>query len=200
MNRPTRQAVHAAMTAKGYRIFDNARGFDLNIVGVRASNAVPNSFDDWMTVSYRDGDAGDWAYSAWHCTTDPGLYYLQRPLNVHGTAILKAAQYRSSHAIRKHQGRYEAVCQKPGTDLPVHRDRNEDGTLDLDADVMTNGTGINIHRANATLASTVVGKWSAGCQVFADPTDFDVFMTLARRARDIYGNGFTYTLLDEADL
>ncbi|MEE2567444.1 hypothetical protein [Hyphobacterium marinum] len=200
MNRPDRAAIHAAMTTKGYRLFENAKGFDLNIVGIRSASTVPDRFDDWITVSYRDGVAGDWAFYAWPGTTDPGLYYLRRPLNVHGTAILKPGQYRSSHAIRKHQGRYEAVCQKPGTNLPVHRDRNEDGTIDLDAEVMTNGTGINIHRAGDTRASTVVGKWSAGCQVFADPTDFDVFMTLARRGRDIYGNGFTYTLLEDGDL
>ena len=200
MHRPERRAIHAAMAARGYRIFQGPGAFDLNIVGIRARNAVPNRFDDWMTVSYRDETADDWAFYAWPCTTDPGLFYLQHPLNVNGTAILKAGQYRSSHAIRKHQGRYDALCQKPGTDLPVHRDRNEDGRLDLDAPVITNGSGINIHRAHATRASTVVGKWSAGCQVFADPTDFAVFMTLARRARDVWGNGFTYTLLDEADL
>lgn len=200
MRRPDRTAIHTAMTAKGYRIFENRNGFDLNIVGVRSAIPVPDRFDDWMTVSYHDGVAGDWAFFAWPCTTDPGLYYLRRPLTVNGTAILKPGQYRSSHAIRKHLGRYEAVCQKPGTRLPVHRDRNEDGTIDRDAAVMTNGTGINIHRAHATRASTLVGKWSAGCQVFADPTDFDVFMALARRGRDIYGNGFSYTLLVEGDL
>lgn len=125
---------------------------------------------------------------------------MQNPLNVNGTAILKADQYRSSHGIRKHNGRYDAVCQKRGTSITVHRDRNEDGSIDLDTPVMNNGTGINIHRANATLTSTVIGKWSAGCQVFADPTDFTIFITLARKSRDMYGNSFTYTLLDQADL
>ncbi len=200
MKRPLRSAIHAALKRKGYRLFENARGFDLNIVGVRSRERRADHYDDWMTVSWRDGLVGDWAFHAWPCTTDPGLYHLQNPQNVRGTGILQAGQYQASHTIRKHNGRYDAVCQKRGTVLPVHRDRNQDGSIDLDAPLHEDGTGINIHRAHAFMTSRKVGKWSAGCQVFADPTDFTVFMTLARRARDMYGNSFTYTLLDEADL
>lgn len=200
MDRPDRARIHAAMRARAYRIFGNPRGFDLNIVGVRSASTEPERFDDWMTVSWRDGVAGDWAFCAWPCTTDPGLFYLREPLHAAGTAILQCGQYRASHAIARHRGQYEALCQRPGTALPVHRDRNRDGRIDRDAEVVSNGTGINIHRAHPASASTVVGRWSAGCQVFADPTDFAVFMTIVRRARALYGNSFTYTLLDEAEV
>ena len=201
MNRPDRAAIHAAMAAKGYVIFDSARGFDLNIVGLRSVATRANAFDDWLTVSYKDAAHGDWAFFAFACTTDPGLTHLQNLSHPDGTAVLKEGQYRSSHMIRKHQGRYDAICQKPGFVLETYRDRNKDGTIDRDAgNVYTNATGINIHRASATRRSTRVDRWSAGCTVIADPTDFDVLMTLARRAKEIYGNGFTYTLLNEADL
>jgi len=201
MNRPDRATIHAAMTNKGYVIFDSAKGFDLNIVGIRSVITKANRFDDWLTVSYKDAAHGDWAFYAFACTTDPGLSHLQNLSHRDGTAVLKEGQYRSSHMIRKHQGKYDAICQKAGYTLQTYRDRNQDGTIDRDADkVFTNATGINIHRAGATRRSTQVDRWSAGCQVLADPTDFDVLMTLARRAKEIYGNGFTYTLLNEVDL
>jgi len=201
MDRPDRATIHAAMETKGHVIFENAKGFDLNIVGIRSSVTKANRFDDWLTVSYKDAAHGDWAYFAFACTTDPGLSHLQNLSHQDGTAVLKEGQYRSSHMIRKHQGKYDAICQKNGYKLKTYRDRNQDGTIDRDpSKIFTNATGINIHRASATRRSTQVDRWSAGCQVLADPTDFDVLMTLARRAKEIYGNGFTYTLLNEADL
>ncbi|GAG43566.1 unnamed protein product, partial [marine sediment metagenome] len=47
--------------------------------------------------------------------------------------------------------------------------------------------------------STVVGKWSAGCQVLQDAEHFAFLMTLCERARKKFGNSFTYTLLEEND-
>ncbi len=201
MNRPGHTAIHAAMARKNYVIFANSRGFDLNIAGVRSAETGAGRFDDWLTVSYRDAADGGWVFHAFACTTDPGRFHLENLPHADGTAVLKEGQYRASHMIRKHQGRYEALCQKPGCMLQVYRDRNLDGTINRNPDnVFTNATGINIHRASATRRSIQVGRWSAGCQVLADPTDFDILMTLARRAKGIYGNSFTYTLLHETDL
>ena len=45
-----------------------------------------------------------------------------------------------------------------------------------------------------------VNGYSAGCQVFASPTDFNEFMQTIRRSQKEFGDSFTYTLIDEADL
>jgi hypothetical protein len=58
--------------------------------------------------------------------------------------------------------------------------------------------GINIHKAGAD--STYVENWSEGCQVFKRVKDFEEFMTICRKARDIHGNSFTYTLIESADI
>ena len=60
--------------------------------------------------------------------------------------------------------------------------------------------GINIHRANKWGTSTQIDKWSAGCQVIANNEDFLQFMTLANSAKDIWGNSFTYTLIESSDI
>jgi len=58
--------------------------------------------------------------------------------------------------------------------------------------------GINIHKAGAD--STYVENWSEGCQVFKKSADFDAFMAIVRKSRDIHGNSFTYTLIESKDI
>ena len=118
-----------------------------------------------------------------------------------GTAILKPGQYRGSHKIRKHQGRYEALGQQ--RPVQVYRDPNRDDKYDLLEESVDEGLfGINIHRATkyAGKKSTQVDKWSAGCQVIAANDDWTTFMKIMRKARAVWGNSFTYTLLESKDI
>jgi len=117
---------------------------------------------------------------------------------VTGTAILKPGQYRRSEAIGKHRGPYDALTQvRP---VSVFRDPNRDEVLDDGGFEETGLFGINIHRANPSRESVQVDKCSAGCQVIADPVEFDVFISLCRAAGQVWGNHFTYTPLEEADI
>ena len=188
MTRPDRETVHAALKCKGYILFESPKGYDLNIVAVRSAEPEPGAFDDWLTVSWRAGEG-------WHClafpvTTDPGRHWLDHPMHPAGTALLIPGQYRSSHHIAKHKGQYDALCQRPGRALPVWRKgvRHEDGY------------GLNLHRAAASGTTARVGRWSAGCTVFANADDFALFMGVCRIAARLWGNAFTYTLLEEGDL
>jgi hypothetical protein len=45
-----------------------------------------------------------------------------------------------------------------------------------------------------------VDKHSAGCQVLADVNDFNLLMQLAERHKKLYGNNFTYTLMEEREI
>ena len=58
--------------------------------------------------------------------------------------------------------------------------------------------GLNIHRSSASRTSTKIGKFSAGCQVLANPDEFDLLVSLCDRAAELYGPRFTYTLTDTA--
>jgi hypothetical protein len=118
-----------------------------------------------------------------------------------GVAVLKEGQYKGSHKIRKHQGRYEALGQQ--RPVTVYRDANKDGTYDLSDDNTQTGLfGINIHRATkyAGKKSSQVDKWSAGCQVIAANDDWTLFMKIMRKARDTWSNNFTYTLIESKDI
>ena len=195
----TREQVEAAIKAKGYKWFENGN-YNLNIVGIRNSDTfdeVTNKFDDLLTVSYKVGN--DLQYHQWNCTTDPGKYYTENLLNEDGVAILVPGQYRSSHVIGMHQGKYKALKQAKA--IKVYRDKNRDRCYDMLEENIHEGIyGINIHRASATGTSTQVDKWSAGCQVIANNEDFNKLMWLALQAEGIWGNSFTYTLIDSKDI
>jgi hypothetical protein len=119
-------------------------------------------------------------------------------MNTMGTAIVKEGRYPGVWQLGKHQGKYRALTQK--ANITVIRDFDRDENLDFTTGrEETDLFGINCHRANAARRSIQVGKWSAGCQVFADPADFNTFLGLCESAAKNWGNSFTYTLLHEAD-
>lgn len=187
------KALLDALVKKGYKAF--LRPFELNIVGVRSDSTKPNSFDDSIYVFYRNRE-GALVSRHFPATTDPGTYWLQNPMNPQGTAILKQGQYIGTYAIGMHRGKYKAlVQQRPVT---VLRDYDRNATLDfLNGKEDTGLFGINIHHAAEEGTTKTVDRYSAGCQVFANINDFNQFMQLCERHRLLYGNEFTYALLDE---
>jgi len=200
----TREQIETAVKKKGYKWFEdnNNKGYDVNIVGVRNSETkgrVTNAFDDCITVSYKVD--GKWQFHCIPCTTDPGSHWVENILNEKGVAILKPNQYRGSHKLRLHQGKYLALGQKK--EVTVYRDNNRDGNYDLDESKTDTGLfGINIHRATGRAGgkSTRVDKWSAGCQVIADNDDWHLFLDVCQTAREIHGNSFSYTLIESKDI
>ena len=192
--------IKKAMKAKGYKWF-TGNVYDVNIIGIRndeTGDKVTNHFDDYLTISYKN-ETSDWQFHCWPATTDPGTYWMQHPSNKDGCAMLVPGQYRSSHKIRLHAGKYPALGQqKP---VKVYRDGNLDEVYDTDEATIKEGIyGINIHRSNPHTESYYVNKWSAGCQVFKRIADYDTFMEICHKAKDVWGNSFTYTLLNSSDL
>jgi hypothetical protein len=192
----SKEKIEKAIKAKGYVWFEGAKDYDLNIVGVRNSatgDKVTNLFDDTLSVSYKVN--GVWVYKEWQATTDPGKKGVMEFHNAAGVARLVPGQYRGSHTIGLHQGKYEALKQQKN--VKVYRDKDKD--MQYDTDVIQEGVfGINIHKAGAD--STYVESWSEGCQVFKKSADFDAFMLICKEAAKIHGNSFTYTLIDSKDI
>jgi hypothetical protein len=179
------QTLKATMAAKKYAFFEGGE-YNLNIIGIRNSstgNKVTNAFDDKLVVAYQV--AGAWVVKEYPITTDNGG----------GTARLVCNQYRGSHAIGLHQGKYEALRQV--APVTVYRDFTKDGIYQTDK-TETGVFGINIHKAGVDSAR--VDDWSHGCQVFKRVADFNEFMLLAKKAAALHGNRFSYTLLESKDL
>jgi len=195
----TREQVEATVKAKGYVYFEdtNNKGYDANIIGIRNSatgQKVTNAFDDLITLSYKY-ETGAWHYHEWPATTDPGKKGILESQNKSGIARLVEGQYRGSHSIGLHQGKYEAL--KQAKNVKVYRDANRD--MNYDENKIEEGVfGINIHKAGDD--STYVENWSMGCQVFKKSADFDEFMEICKKSSKIHGNSFTYTLIESTEI
>lgn len=193
----SKEQIEKAVKSQGYVWFNGAKDYDVNIVGVR--NATPgqkvtNLFDDKLTLSYKIN--GQWFYHEWDATTEPGKKGVMQFHNSGGVARLVPNQYRGAYAVSMHQGKYQALCQRLG-DVTVWRDKNRD--MDFDEIIRDTGMfGINIHKAGTV--SNFVENWSEGCQVFKRTKDFNDFMVLINRAKEIHGNHFTYTLIISSDI
>jgi len=192
--------IKSYFQAQEYKFFDTPdRKLNLNVIGVRRDNQGTNTFDDFILVMYREEEL--MVSKRYQVTTDPGKYWLLNPLNPKGTAILKPGQYRGTWQLGKHQGKYEALVQRKP--VKVYRDNNKDEVLDYNSmtTMVDEGYfGINIHRSNPYDQSYTVNKWSAGCQVFKKVEDYNKFIKLCKDSAKIYGNSFTYTLIEEKDL
>lgn len=189
--------LQRSLEAKGYAFFESEEGGNVNIIGIRSEDKTPNVFNDFIVCLWKFH--GNWNLNVFSCTTDPGLYWLNNPINSLGTAILVPGQYRSAFKIGKHKGKYEALVQaKP---VKVYRDNDRDSEFDMDESKIDEGIfGINIHHASYNNTSVQVDKWSAGCQVLNDIDQFNIFMQICRYGAKHFGPYFTYTLLEEADL
>ena len=196
----TTENILSSIQAAGYATFTTETPYDLNIWGVRTDDTTPNVFNDYLGITYRD-ENGVWHTECWVATTDPGLYWLDNPGNVNGTAILVPGQYRGVYMVDKHGGKYDALCQRAG-EVTVWRDNDRDGQLTYGGQTYSGYFGINLHHASYTGTSTQVDKWSAGCQVIANIDDFNRFMTIVMRQQQYHPTWtkYTYTLLTQDQL
>jgi hypothetical protein len=193
MEKVTFAKLKDALSRKDAPLFKGE--LNLTLVGIRAKDLSANTFNDLLCVLYESD--GKQVLEQYPITTDPGVYYREHPINVDGTAILKPGHYRGCWQIGAHQGKYLALVQRG--EMTVYRDRNKDKKLDL-KNAQSGYFGINLHRAGQNALTLKTDKVSAGCQVFANSKDFDAVMKLAQRSAAKYGNKFSYTLLDEADV
>jgi hypothetical protein len=181
---------------KNYKWFSNGI-YNLNIIGIRSTNRKAGVFDDWICCIYKDENY-NYRCRQWKATTDAGTFWLENPMNKKGTAMLVPNQYLNSWKIGLHKGKYEALVQH--APVSVYRDNNKDRIEDLDPKTIEAGLfGINIHRSNPVCESVINDKWSAGCQVFSNPSDFNEFMSLVTKSSLAFGKVFSYTLLESTD-
>ncbi len=201
-----RPAVLDTLEALGHKVFTDGL-FNLNLIGIRSRSPVAGKFDDTLVVVYRDKRG--WIERRYPITTDPGTYYLDHPMSVKGTAVMAPGQYRGAYILGLHKGYRALVQNRP---IKVWRqagqvyDTDDDGSIDWSTAVEDEGIfAVNIHASDSNPydesdrergEGAEIGRWSAGCQVFANSSDFRAFMSLAVQASETWGNRFTYTLIE----
>jgi hypothetical protein len=158
----------------------------LHVVGIRSKANEKNKFDDQI---YLINGPMQQIFSG---TTNPGTHWLKNLMNPKGTAVLKPGQYVDSWKLGLHQGKYRALVQAKS--ITVYRDNNKNDLAEENGKEDKGMFGINIHHANSSAISSIIDKWSAGCQVLNDPKQF---ATLLAACENSGKSAFTYTLLRE---
>lgn len=192
---PTYASIKKAVKSKGHAFFESGN-YNVNLIGVRGSTRTAGKWDDKFYLLYKE-NGKEKMLSFGNFTTDPGTYYLQHPMNPKGCAILVPGQYKGAYKIGLHNGKYEALVETGGP-VSVYRDNNKNTVLDMSNKTIQRGNfGINIHHGGN---SSTIGKYSAGCQVFKNPADLQTLLNVCKKSRNLYGNSFTYTLLNASDI
>jgi hypothetical protein len=195
----TLDQIKNTLKSKGYHYFDNNQPYNLNIIGIRSKDTLlVNQFNDQLYLIYKNEGLSQFV-EIFPITTKPGLYWLKKFDNPKGCAILVPNQYLGCWKLGLHLGQYEALVQcKP---VKVYRDNDKDDQFDLEPSTIDEGVfGINIHRSNPFTQSYIVDMWSAGCQVFQKFADYEHFLYICKKQSDLYGNNFSYTLLNENEI
>lgn len=176
----------------GFVVFDGPADYDLNIIGVRNPEPTQNTYDDRLHVVFKD--RGNWTEYIFTITTEAGRFWLENGRSDGTACLVHPQQIRGCYRIGLHRGQYDALVQN--RPVKVWRDANKDSVADWSGDIDEGIFGINIHRSSAYRRGEQVGRYSAGCQVFADPAEFLVFMQLCKKQIEVNGwLDFTYTLI-----
>jgi len=186
----TIDTLKAAFTKLSYK------WFDFQVIGNRTTLQVPDAFNDFMCVVN-----GNELFIA-TCTTEPGTTYQKKLLNPKGCWVMMPNQMIDAYTIGLHQGKADHVCLKSSGKIYGLREDDKDGIVLNDKDAVASwhegsGIGANIHGANKLAKSTIVGSWSAGCQVLNVWKDKEKLIELCKNSGL---NKFTYTLLNETDI
>lgn len=166
------------------------------LVGVRSSADTPDKFDDLIGVFTLTNDQPKVTWFTG--TTNPGVHWLKNFMNPKGTAVLMPGVHENCWVIGKHQGKYEALVQY--APVSVFRDKNKNNkseTIGDKSSVDRGLFGINIHRANPSGISSIIDKWSAGCQVLNNSEQFAQLLSLCKASGK---KTFTYVLIEEEQI
>ena len=140
---------------------------------------------------------------SYQITTCPSVPYygdVKRTLNKDGVAIMQpgVTKYSVGTHRKGEPGQHEALVQTGEADI----DRFKVGSTELTTYTPGNETkglfGLNIHRSSQE-TGVCVGPWSAGCQVFANGSDFATFMS-KMKSLTANGNVFLYALVENDTL
>jgi len=188
--------------AEIHKLLEDPNNKKIFLVGVREILATKlkegDKFVDKMLVV--DPNALTEKVVSYQITTCPSVSYygdVKRTMNKDGVAIMQPGV--SKYTVGTHRkgkpGQHEALVQ--AGEMTINRFKVGSTELDKynpgDSD-KGSSYGINIHKSSQE-RGVCVGPWSAGCQVFADGTDFANFMSKIKGST-ANGNSFLYALIE----
>ena len=163
---------------------------DYWILGVRSKADLSNRFDDKFYIFQ-----GEKFIMVTSGTTNPGVEYLTTKMNSKGAFIIKSDMWH--YDLWKnglHKAKMKALVQNRA--VIGFRDNNRNVLSEEIGSVVSGWYGINFHASTYnvlnTIATKLIGLWSAGCQVVNDRQKYNQIIELVKNQKTI-----TYCLLKE---
>lgn len=170
------ERIVAVCEKRGYPLKTSS----LNIIGLEGVNPdgtynsdAPDQWNDLMVLLKFVSGQPKIVWQA-QSTTEPGRYYVDRPLNPEGGARLDLGYHKDLWRRGKHKG-YSAMVQTGVARLV--RDKNRNHRRD-DKITQESWRGINWHSAYGRYSGGSIGRWSAGCCVSIPVKKFNEAMAL----------------------
>ena len=201
MTNITIQNLLAAYAKKGYKLYDDG---SINIIGVRCTNEITDLWDDVICDLWKEN--GEWKLEVMEATTKPGAWQFDTHNfpnvgGVIGSALVKEGQYHSVwHYVAKGHFGHDALMQlNPITIYRIQSKQYANSKM-----IEQNGMfGIDNHsvwNCPDNYIFPTVHNWSEGCQVIANPNEHEAHIGRIQNNVIAYGNAFSYTLFNIADL
>ena len=193
MKRPTIEEIHEVMSEAEMVVFE--KPFDVTLGAIRTADNESNKFNDWLFASFFTKNDGLVSVII-EGTTDAGLYYREKPMQIDGTAIIQhGVQHRGAYTYMEVGGHRGQEAFRQTGKMAYWRDANRDEYLDFEGEVRHDIYNTNIHDMG-TLGNNV-GKWSAGC-LGSTEENMELLYSIAK-VQILHGNGnkFSLALLHE---
>ena len=197
----TYQELKAIVEKKGYFFFDEGK-YNLNLIGERTSLIYDDHFHDIFHCAYKDNNGTEQVLNL-PFSTLPGSYWLAHPPTVEGVtgcAVIQPEQYRGVYKfVDDYNGwlNYPYLYQVGFMDY--WRDNGKSNNVDEMVPANNRIYLTNMHRgSNPGVTGYTNYNWSEGCQIMEEPYWKQV-LPLLRLSIPIWGNLFTYTLMESKD-
>ena len=190
----------------GGKVYEQERY--LNFFGVR-DVIYNNTFNDTLYIFWKESGAFK-CIKTTGFTTKPGPKHIinyNGGEKSYGIAIFYEGWHEDIWTIDKHNGEYEALCNRANptkftrdnTQYGKTRDYVNGVILDVHDPVYTERVGLNLHKPSGVPGGNAIALngQSLGCQVFQKTSEFEEMMTLARVANQNGQKRFSYFLINK---
>jgi hypothetical protein len=158
--------IKSILKGKRYLVF--TRPYELNIIGLRAEKTSSSLFSDELHVFFKKDDE-NWTYLIFSVSTDTS--------GIYDSLILKGGQHQNAFGLDD-----ERNVLKQINPLPFLINGRTESKMQ----------GIGFYKADKGKIANELEGW----QVFQNEMEYGLFLLLCTKHRKLYGNRFTYTLID----
>ena len=184
----------------GIKLEKPSSGFRAYIIGFEGcdidfsiNDDAPDLWNDAVMAVYIDSEGNISRSKLLRGTTEPGRHYVKNRLNRNGAAFVAIDTIHKEIWMRgTHKNQPNCLIQIGGA-VTVYRDANNSHGRSKSDPTETGYFGINLHSTAGGFNSKSIGRWSAGCCVVKNVSQFQKLMKKVYQANQ---TKFSYILLD----